>query len=261
MPYVSKKDAVLSEDEDKDELESCCEVQCSLVKDTDCGSTQCSSAKTFNYISLFFFFIRLNASTTISSTGGTMKVNRADSEKTATKIEDCCEETFTCEDHSCDGTKKLVKRPDDDTRSVRTFRMNLEDECCTTGVTCVEKDTLETCKKINHVPLKSLPAERFLDSEFNERCCEPLTCSRLAEDEPTLCGKPYTYKGLKEGDEPDNKVVCNFNISRSLFYHSLTHFSQLRWNILTKKIVHAAMLIVMKSRMSVRVFLTIEINP
>ena len=37
--------------------------------------------------------------------------------------------------------------------------------------------------------------------------------------------KPYTYKGLREGDEPDNKVVCNFNTSRSLFYHSLTHFT------------------------------------
>ena len=214
----------------------------------------------------FFFVIRSNASTTISSTGDIstdviMKVNKADSKRTETKIEDCCEETYTCEDHSCDGTKQLVKRPDGDTENVRTFRMNLEAECCTIGVTCVEKDTLETCKNINHVPLKSLPEERFLDSEFNERCCEPLTCSRLAEDEPTLCRKPYTYKGRKEGDEPDNKVVCNFNISRSLFYHSLTHFSQLRWNILTKKIVHAAMLIVIKSRMSVRVFLTIEINP
>ena len=144
-----------------------------------------------------------------------MKVNREDrSEERVSSTQDCCEKTLTCKDVSCGGT--LVKRPDVDTNHVLTFAKYLENECCTPGLLCGDKDTEETCKVISYVPKSSLPTERFLESKFNEECCEPLTCSLLATREPGLCERPRKYKGQENKEQKDNTQVCNFNMTISL---------------------------------------------
>ena len=53
-PHVQKQTmGTLSEG--VSEEAACCDVQCGYVEDSECdGGTQCSSAKAFNYTSLFF---------------------------------------------------------------------------------------------------------------------------------------------------------------------------------------------------------------
>ena len=61
----------------------------------------------------------------------------------------------------------------------------------------------------------------YLSCRFLTICSVYFHCNICTRD---CCWCIWAYEGLREGDEPDNKVVCNFNISRSLFYHSLTHY-------------------------------------
>ena len=133
-------------------------------------------------------------------TDDTKRVNKGEGEKRVSSIEDCCEETYTCAEDECQGQ---LKRPAQDTEDIRVFALGTE-QCCTTGISCNEKDDMQSmCEQVNMVLKSTLPPEKFLESDLSKNCCENLRCSMLAD----LCESPKTNHFV--GKEYDI-VVCTF---------------------------------------------------
>ena len=133
-------------------------------------------------------------------TDDTKRVNRGEGKKRVSSIEDCCEETYTCALDKCEGQ---LKRPAQETEGIRVFAFGTE-QCCTKGISCNEKDDMQSmCEEVGMVLKSTLPPEKFLESDLSKNCCENLRCSMLAD----LCESPMTNPFV---DKENDIEVCTF---------------------------------------------------